>query len=53
MVGRPRKELVYMNRSIKALLGTMLAFSLLGLGVVAQPAVSDSAHRISADRWCC
>jgi hypothetical protein len=41
-----------MNRPRKALVGMLVALSLLGVGVVAQPA-GATADRISADRWCC
>jgi hypothetical protein len=40
------------RRPRKAVVGLMLALSLLGLGAVAQPA-GATAHRVSADRWCC
>jgi hypothetical protein len=42
-----------MDRTVKALVGTMLALSLLGWGAIAQPSGSAASDRISADRWCC
>jgi len=40
------------RRPRKAVVGLVLALSLLGIGTVVQPA-GASVPRVSADRWCC